>query len=129
MITNLWQATISFGRPGQSKTDDELTEHLVEKYHTGKKALRAVKQLWGDSLRPHVSFEGKVRRFHKDMTFEGIGSIRVSTEGERQIMKNEQRKSDQADAMFESLVSEMKNAQGIKRVKDATIPTGVPSWL
>ena len=53
----------------------------------------------------------------------------ILTEGERQIMKNEQRKSDQADAMFESLVSEMKNAQGIKRVKDATIPTGVPSWL
>jgi hypothetical protein len=85
MTTTLWQATIGFGRPGQSKTDDELTEHLVEKYHTGKKALRAVKQLWGDSLRPHVSFEGKVRRFHKDMTFEGIGAIRVSTEGERQI--------------------------------------------
>jgi hypothetical protein len=80
----LWQATISFGRPGQTKTDPELTDFLTRSYGTGKKAVRGVKHLWGDSLKPHSSFENRVRGFHKNMTFEGIGSIDVCTEGERQ---------------------------------------------
>ena len=84
MKTTLWQATTSFGHPGQSKTDDELTAHLQKAFSTGSKAVRGVKQLWGDSLKPHTSFEGKVRKYHSNMTFEAIGAIRVCTEGEKQ---------------------------------------------
>jgi hypothetical protein len=84
MKTTLWQATTSFGHPGQSKTDDELTAHLQQAFSTGSKAVRGVKQLWGDSLKPHTSFEGKVRKYHSNMTFEAIGAIRVCTEGEKQ---------------------------------------------
>lgn len=80
----LWQATIKFGRPGQSKTDDELTEHLTDHFHTGKKALKAVKQLWGNSLDDLASCERKARKFHKNMTFDGIGDIRVCVEAERE---------------------------------------------
>lgn len=83
MNHTLWQATISFGHPGQSKTDEELTEHLVKSYATGSKAVRGVKQLWGDSLKPHTSFESKVRKYHSNMTFEGIGDIRLCTAGEK----------------------------------------------
>lgn len=83
MTPTLWQATIRFGHPGQTKTDDELTEHLVKSFATGGKAVRGVKHLWGDSLKPHTSFESKVRKWHSNMTFEGIGDIRLCTEGEK----------------------------------------------
>jgi hypothetical protein len=84
MQHTLWQATIKFGRPGQSKTDDELSEHLTDTFHTGKKALKAVKQLWGNSLDELGSCERKARKFHKNTTFDGIGDIRVCVEAERE---------------------------------------------
>jgi hypothetical protein len=84
MQHTLWQATIKFGRPGQSKTDDELTEHLTDHFHTGKKALKAVKQLWGNSLDDLASCDRKARKFHKNITFDGIGDIRVCVEAERE---------------------------------------------
>ena len=84
MNHTLWQATIKVGRPGQSKTDDELTEHLTDTFHTGKKALKAVKQLWGNSLDDLSSCERKARKFHKNITFDGIGDIAVCVEAERE---------------------------------------------
>lgn len=83
--STLWQASIKVSRPGQSKTDDELSEHLVEQFHTGKDALKAVKQLWGDTMGDLNSCERKARKFHKECTFEGIGLIRVCVEAERQM--------------------------------------------
>lgn len=83
MNHTLWQAIVSFGHPGQSKTDDELTEVLRRAFSTGENSVRGVKQLWGDSLKPHTSFEGKVRKWQANMTFEGIGDIRICTEGEK----------------------------------------------
>ena len=53
----------------------------------------------------------------------------VTTEGERGVMKNLQRKADQADVMFSRLVEEMNNAQGIERANNMTKTMGVPSWL
>jgi superfamily II DNA/RNA helicase len=53
----------------------------------------------------------------------------VTTEGERGVMKNLQRKAVQADEMFSRLVSEMNNAQGIDRVNNYTKPVVVPSWM
>jgi hypothetical protein len=84
----LWQATISFGRPGQTKTDPELTEHLRQAYATSDKAVRGVKHLWGESLQPHSSFESKLRKYNSDMTFEGIGGIRLCAEGEKEKWLN-----------------------------------------
>lgn len=83
MKHTLWQAIVSFGLPGQSKTDDELTEVLRRTYATSENSVRGVKQLWGDSLKPHTSFESKVRKWQANMTFEGIGDIRICTEGEK----------------------------------------------
>jgi hypothetical protein len=83
-MNTLWQATISFGRPGQTKTDPELTAFLTKSFGTGKNAVKGVKHLWGDSLKPHSSLEGRARAFHDNMTFEGIGNINICTEGERQ---------------------------------------------
>jgi SNF2 family DNA or RNA helicase len=53
----------------------------------------------------------------------------IASEGEVGIKNNMRRKAELADKMFTSLVSEMNNAIGIKKVNTATNKTEVPSWL
>jgi hypothetical protein len=53
----------------------------------------------------------------------------VTTEGERGVMRNLQRKSDQADEMFSRLVAEMTNALSIERANNMTKKLEIPSWL
>jgi len=53
----------------------------------------------------------------------------VTTEGERGVMKNLQRKSIAADKMFSSLVAEMNEATKIERAINFTGKEKVPSWL
>lgn len=53
----------------------------------------------------------------------------VTTEGERGVMKNLQRKAAQADEMFSRLVSEMNHAQGVERTNNMTKKMEIPSWL
>jgi hypothetical protein len=53
----------------------------------------------------------------------------VTTEGERGVMRNLQRKATQADEMFSRLVSEMNSAIAIDRQNTMTKPVEVPAWL
>jgi len=53
----------------------------------------------------------------------------VSTEGERYVMANLQRKSDDADRMFSELVSEMNDAQEIKISSNFDTKEETPAWL
>lgn len=53
----------------------------------------------------------------------------VTSEGERGVLENLQRKSEAAEQMFASLVREMNRAQGVSRVRTFTTPTEIPSWL
>lgn len=53
----------------------------------------------------------------------------VTTEGEIGVMKNLQRKAEQADQMFASLVAEMNNSVAIHRMADFTKRERVPTWL
>lgn len=53
----------------------------------------------------------------------------VTTEGERGVLKNLQRKAAQADKMFNSLVDEMNNAIGIERGLQFTKQQEIPKWL
>jgi hypothetical protein len=53
----------------------------------------------------------------------------ITTEGEGRVMKNLQRKSDQADNMFARLVSEMNNATQIEKRADFNTQEVLPSWL
>ena len=53
----------------------------------------------------------------------------VTTEGERGVMRNLQRKAEQADAMFSRLVAEMNQALAIERSNNMTKKIEVPSWL
>lgn len=53
----------------------------------------------------------------------------VTTEGERGILKNLQRKAGQADKMFANLVDEMNNAMAVERARGFEKIQEVPSWL
>lgn len=53
----------------------------------------------------------------------------VYTEGEGRVMENVQRKAVAADRMFDNLVSEMANAEGVMRRAHSTQPIEVPIWL
>lgn len=53
----------------------------------------------------------------------------VTTEGERGVMRNLQRKATQADEMFSRLVAEMNQAMHIERQNDAAEPVQVPTWI
>ena len=81
---NLWQATIKISRPGTSKADNELTDHLREHVHMGKNAAKGIKQLWGSSLDALSANARKARKAHDQFTFEGIGGIRIAVSDERQ---------------------------------------------
>ena len=53
----------------------------------------------------------------------------VSSEGEREVLKNLQRKQTNADAMFSRLVSEMTSAMSLHRPIRQPLTLEVPSWL
>lgn len=53
----------------------------------------------------------------------------VLTEGEKLIMKNLQRKSEQAARMFDNLVKEMDNTLRLKRTNEFTKKEEIPTWL
>lgn len=53
----------------------------------------------------------------------------VTTEGERGVMANLQRKAQAADKMFSALVAHMNAALSIRRATDHTTEMRVPAWL
>lgn len=53
----------------------------------------------------------------------------VTTEGERGVLKNLQRKADQADVMFSNLVAEMNAALAIDRASRFEKHMEIPAWL
>lgn len=53
----------------------------------------------------------------------------VTTEGEREVMANLQRKARAADSMFSALVEEMNRAISVDRAKTVVRKEEVPSWI
>lgn len=63
---------------------------------------------------------GQKKKVHVDI---------VTTEGEKSVLKNLQRKAAAADKMFTDLIANMQSAVKINRVNNATTKEMVPSWL
>jgi hypothetical protein len=84
------------------------------------------------ALFPSHSFEQYYQSIRRCWRFGQKRPVKVdivTTEGELNVMKNLQRKADQADQMFSNLVAEMNNALGIKRASDVTKQMEIPAWL
>jgi hypothetical protein len=81
---------------------------------------------------PSHSFEQYYQAVRRCWRFGQTRPVRVdviTTEGERGVMRNLQRKAEQADAMFSRLVAEMNAALAIERAGRSTEKMGVPPWL
>lgn len=53
----------------------------------------------------------------------------ITTEGERDVLKNLQRKAAQADEMFSRMVAEMNQSLALSRVTGETTEPEIPAWL
>jgi hypothetical protein len=81
---------------------------------------------------PSHSFEQYYQAVRRCWRFGQQRAVRVdivTTEGERGVMRNLQRKAEQADEMFSRLVLEMNHALAIERANNMTKAMEVPAWL
>jgi len=81
---------------------------------------------------PSHSFEQYyqgVRRMYRFGQANAVTVDVVTSEGERGVMENLQRKARQADKMFSELVRFMQNELHIEKKDDHTKQTEVPTWL
>jgi hypothetical protein len=81
---------------------------------------------------PSHSFEQYYQGVRRCWRFGQKNEVRVdivTTEGERGVLKNLQRKAAQADQMFSNLVAEMNSAMSIARASNFTRQQEIPQWL
>jgi SNF2 family DNA or RNA helicase len=122
---------------------DDAKEERLEAFANGKARVLITKPkigAWGLNFQhcnhvtffPSHSFEQYYQAVRRCWRFGQKRAVKVdivTTEGERGVMRNLQRKADQADEMFSHLVAEMNNALAITKVNRMTTPIEVPTWL
>ncbi len=122
---------------------DERKEERLEAFADGKARILITKPkigAWGLNFQhcnhvtffPSHSFEQyyqSVRRCWRFGQKRPVTVDIVTTEGERGVMLNLQRKAAQADTMFSHLVAEMNQALHIERANNMTKKLELPSWL
>jgi len=122
---------------------DERKEERLEAFADGRARVLVTKPkigAWGLNFQhcnhvtffPSHSFEQYYQAVRRCWRFGQQRAVRVdiiTTEGERGVMRNLQRKAEQADTMFSNLVAEMNNAQHIARSVTNSKQIEVPTWL
>jgi hypothetical protein len=122
---------------------DEVKEQRLEAFAEGRARVLITKPkigAWGLNFQhcnhvtffPSHSFEQYYQAVRRCWRFGQKLAVRVdivTTEGERGVMRNLQRKAEQADEMFSHLVAEMNHALGIERTKTNVKQLEIPSWL
>ena len=122
---------------------DERKEERLEAFADGRARILITKPkigAWGLNFQhcnhvtffPSHSFEQyyqSVRRCWRFGQKRPVTVDIVTTEGERGVMRNLQRKAAQADTMFSHLVAEMNQALAIERANNMTKKMESPSWL
>ena len=122
---------------------DEAKEERLTAFAQGNSRVLITKPkigAWGLNLQhcahvvyfPSHSFEQYYQAVRRCWRFGQKQAVRVdivTTEGERGVMQNLQRKAEQADAMFSRLVAEMNQALSIGSGLTPTNQIEVPAWL
>ena len=125
------------------KDSDDAKEERMIAFAEGKARVLITKPkigAWGLNFQhcahvtffPSHSFEQYYQGVRRSWRFGQTRPVRVdivTTEGEKGVLKNLQRKAAQADRMFSSLVAEMNAALAIDRASQPTKTTEVPQWL
>jgi hypothetical protein len=122
---------------------DDAKEERLTAFASGKVRVLVTKPkigAWGLNFQhcnhvtffPSHSFEQYYQAVRRCWRFGQKRPVKVdivTTEGERGVMRNLQRKADQADEMFSRLVAEMQNATAIAKTARPTKPLEIPAWL
>ncbi len=122
---------------------DDAKEKRLEAFSEGNARVLITKPkigAWGLNFQhcnhvtffPSHSFEQYYQAVRRCWRFGQKRAVRVdivTTEGERGVMQNLQRKAEQADEMFSRLVAQMNNSLSISRTTNQTGKIEVPSWL
>lgn len=125
------------------KNSDDAKEDRMLAFADGKARVMVTKPkigAWGLNYQhcnhivdfPSNSFEQRYQGIRRCWRFgqqRAVTVDTVTTEGERGVVKNMQRKAAQADQMFTALVAEMNTALAIERASAFTTPQELPSWL
>jgi hypothetical protein len=125
-----------------SQSEDER-EEIFDAFRTGQVSKLVIKDSIGafglnwqhcahTVVFPSHSYERYyqcVRRFWRFGQQRPVVADMVSTEGGLSVLKNMQRKAQQADRMFSALVREMNSALSIERVTTFPKQQEVPAWL
>ena len=125
------------------KDSDEAKEEKLMAFADGKARVLVTKQKiggWGLNFQhcnhvlefPSHSFEQHYQGIRRCWRFGQKRAVNVdiiTTEGERGVLKNLQRKAAQAEAMFANLVAEMNASMAIARASNFTTKQEIPSWL
>ncbi len=125
------------------KDSDEAKEEKLLAFAEGKARVLVTKQkigAWGLNFQhcahvvtfPTNSFEQHYQGIRRCWRFGQKRPVRVDivcTEGSAGVLKNLQRKSEQADKMFAQLVTYMNATLAIDRARVFTTEMEIPSWL
>lgn len=125
-----------------SQSDDEK-EELFAAFKSGELQKLVIKPkigAWGlnwehcsrTAVFPSHSFEQyyqSVRRFWRFGQKNPVTVDIVTTEGQKDVLLNLQRKAKAADAMFSALVGHMNNSLRVARSDYEAMPIQMPSWL
>ena len=111
-------------------------------HQSGKRVLISKPVMFGYGLNfpacahqtffPSHSFEQYYQGVRRSWRFGQTRPVRidiVTTEGEKSVLKNLQRKADQADKMFSKLVEHMRDAEKVQRSVPFTKKQELPKWL
>ncbi|MCP4601698.1 MAG: DEAD/DEAH box helicase [Proteobacteria bacterium] len=125
------------------KDKDDAKEEKLLKFANNQERVLITKPkigAWGLNLQhcnhvvyfPSHSYESyyqAIRRCYRFGQKRPVTVDLVMSEGQLKIMDNLQRKSEQADRMFDSLISEMHSAVSIEKVNRHTQQMEAPTWL
>lgn len=123
-------------------SDDKKEESLVAFSHNKVRVLVTKPKIgaWGLNLQhcahvtffPSHSYEQYYQGVRRCWRFGQKRPVRVdviTTEGEKSVLQNLQRKAAQADKMFTSLVEQMNDAMAVDRGRTFTNNEEIPAWL
>lgn len=140
---DLLESLIDGARQIKGTQGEEEREEIYDAFLSGELKKLVIKDSIGafglnwqhcahTTLFPTHSYERyyqSIRRFWRFGQQRSVHVDIVGTEGDSGILKNQQRKAAQADAMFSALVSHMNSAMAIERAAAFTQPQELPQWL
>lgn len=140
---DLLESLISGARQIKGSQSDDEKEELFRAFGSGQLQKLVTKSkiaAWGLNWQhcarmtffPSHSFEGyyqSVRRCWRFGQKREVVVDMITTEGQKDVLLNLQRKAKAADRMFDALIRLMHEASGIKRTELIQTEVRLPSWL